>query len=233
MTAPQYDLGTIQRWMQSVITYPGGVAAGVETPAAREQIDITAAQIEQVVTRSEKLDAVNRMEVYSGAYFARLLECMRGEFPVLMATIGEELFDQFVVGYLNAYPSRSYSLGHLGENFAKYLAETSPREEGRITPWAEFLDRIGSFGMGLQRGLRRTGRGTGSKIIARTITQMSPPRNGRMPNLAVVPCLRLMRFSHPVSRFFTAKRRRRRDTDPRSAGMLSRRESPRIHRAAV
>jgi hypothetical protein len=206
MTAPQYDLATIQRWMQSVITCPGGVVAGVETPAAREQIEITAAEIEQVVNRSEKLDAVNRMEVYSGAYFARLLECMRGEFPVSMATIGEELFDQFVVGYLNTYPSRSYSLGHLGETFANYLTETSPRDEGELTQWADFVIDLVRLEWAFNEVFDGPGAERDPKLTPEQLRGV-PAEQWPRAKLAVVPCLRLMRFSHPVSQFFTAKRR--------------------------
>ncbi len=206
MTAPQYDLATIQRWMQSVISYPGGVTAGVETPAAQEQIAITAAEIEHVVNRSEKLDAVHRMEVYSGAYFARLLECMRGEFPVTQTTVGEELFDQFVVGYLNTYPSRSYSLGHLGENFATYLAETSPRDEGQITQWAEFVIDLARLEWAFNEVFDGPGAEEDPKLSPEQLRNV-PAEQWPDAKLAVVPCLRLMQFSHPVSQFFSAKRR--------------------------
>ncbi|QDT49752.1 hypothetical protein Pan258_38070 [Symmachiella dynata] len=206
MTAPQYDLATIQRWMQSVISYPGGVTAGVETAAAQDQIAITAAEIEQVVNRSEKLDAVHRMEVYSGAYFARLLECMRGEFPVTQATVGEELFDQFVVGYLNTYPSRSYSLGHLGENFANYLAETSPRDEGQITQWAEFVIDLARLEWAFNEVFDGPGAEADPKLSPEQLRNV-PADQWPDAKLAVVPSLRLMEFSHPVSQFFTAKRR--------------------------
>mgnify|MGYP002622713462 FL=1 len=206
MTAPQYDLGTIQRWMQSVIMYPGGVAAGVETDAARKQIDITAADIESVITRSQKLDAVQRMEVYSGAYYARLMECIRGEFPILMATIGEELFDQFVVGYLNAYPSQSYTLGHLGDNFAKYLEETSPREAGRTSPWAEFLVELARLEWTFNVVFDGPGAEREPKLTPEQL-QTIPAEKWPDARLVPVPCLRLMQLSHPVSRYYTEKRR--------------------------
>ena len=37
------SLDQIQRWMQSVITHPGGVAEGARRPEARRHLDLAAA----------------------------------------------------------------------------------------------------------------------------------------------------------------------------------------------
>ena len=74
--------------------------------------------------------------------FARLLECLREEFPVLKHALTEEVFDTFAVGYLQHYPSRSYTLFDLGKNFPQYLADTSPSddmEDGPLASWPDFL----------------------------------------------------------------------------------------------
>ncbi len=121
-----HDLDRIQRWMQSVLMHPGGVAEGVASAAAREHLEIGPEEIEQVVTPSRALTAMDRLSIYGNAYYARLLECMRDEFPVLAHALGEELFDAFAVGYLQKYPSRSYTLNDLATSFPRYLAETRP-----------------------------------------------------------------------------------------------------------
>ena len=130
-------LDRIQRWMQAVITHPAGVVGGVESDAAQQEIAIGPPDLEQVLTRSRALPAADRLAVYANAYFARLLECLREEYPALGHALGAELFDEFAVGYLAAYPSSSYTLAHLGAAFPRYLAETCPPEDD--SGWTAFV----------------------------------------------------------------------------------------------
>ncbi len=58
------QLNQIQRWMQSVITHPAGIVAGIDSPAAQGEIDVGSEQIEEVITRSKALDSIGRLEVY-------------------------------------------------------------------------------------------------------------------------------------------------------------------------
>ena len=53
---PRYTFQRIRRWMQTAIMHPDGVEEGMNSPAAHEEIDIAAAEAEQVVTRSKALD---------------------------------------------------------------------------------------------------------------------------------------------------------------------------------
>src|SRR5262245_9550410 len=127
MTTPNHpcrDLGQVQRWMQAAIMHPGGVDEGIVSAEARGHIDVGPDQAEIVLTRSRALTALERLAVYGHAYYARLLECLREEFPVLKHALGEEVFAAFAFGYLQHYPSRSYTLFQLGSNFPRYLAET-------------------------------------------------------------------------------------------------------------
>src|SRR5260370_4744681 len=121
-----HHLGQIQRWMQAAIMHPVGVAEGIASDEARRHIDVGPDEAETVVTRSRALTALERLAIYSYAYYARLLECLREEFPVLKHALGDEIFDAFAAEYLERYPSRSYTLFQLGVNFPRFLAETRP-----------------------------------------------------------------------------------------------------------
>src|SRR5258708_18726791 len=136
------DLGQIQRWMQATIMQPGGVVEGMASAEARRLIDVGPDEAESVVTRSRALTALERLAIYGYAYYARLLECLREEFPVLKHALGEELFDAFAAEYLQQYPSRSYTLFQLGTNFPRFLEETRPNREGKrrsAADWPDFL----------------------------------------------------------------------------------------------
>src|SRR5258708_35048304 len=138
MSETRHALDELQRWMQAVVTDPRGVASGINSDQAQQQIALVPEQAERIVMRSRTLSALERLKIYNQAYFARLLECLRHEYSVLATALGEELFDAFAVGYLELYPSTSYTLEFLGADFPEYLAATRPprkAESESVADW--------------------------------------------------------------------------------------------------
>jgi hypothetical protein len=196
---PRHAFERIQRWMQSAVMHPDGVEEGMNSPEAREAIDAGADAIETVVTRSKALTAVERLSIYGNAYYARLLECMREEFPVTVHCLGEETFDAFAVAYLQKYPSKSYTLCELGARFPHYLVETRPeREEGEPeVNWPEFLVDLAIFEWTFNEVF--DGPGTeGKEILDEAQIRAVPPERWPEARLAPVPCLRLLKLRFPV-----------------------------------
>src|SRR5437667_6753581 len=194
--------------MQAVITEPAGVQGGLASEAARQYIGISGDDLEQVVTRSHSLTAAGRLAIYCHSYFARLQECLRAEFPVLLHALGEELFNLFTVEYLKVYPSRSYTLNQLGENFPRYLAETRP--DGDAPPsaresWPDFIIDLAT----LERAFSKVSDGPGVEgrqvLDANQLLAIGQLHNARF--LPVV-CLKLLSFRYPVSQYFRAVRNR-------------------------
>src|SRR6266404_6090912 len=204
-----HHLGQIQRWMQATIMHPVGVAEGVASEPSRSQIDVGPDDIETVVTRSRAQTALERLEIYSHAYYARLLECLREEFPVLKHALGEEVFDAFAVGYLQQYPSRSYTLFQLGANFPRYLAETRPEaSEGADLPvdWPDFLIDLATLELTFNEVFDGPGV-EGEDLLEAGQLQAVAPERLLEARLVSVPCLRLLALNYPVHRYFTAVRR--------------------------
>lgn len=122
------DLGVLQRWMLSAVTTPGGVREGVRLARDRYALDTTDA-----VKGSNRLSAHERLEIYARGYVLRLLECLRAEFPILLALVGDQVFEMFASSYVWTKPSRSPSLYDLGAGFAAFLEATRPAcEPGSI-----------------------------------------------------------------------------------------------------
>src|SRR5262245_8637694 len=134
-------LDIVQRWMQSVIMHPGDVAAGVEAESAQQHLPISTDELETVINRSRQQTSEERLAVYANAYYLRLIECLASVFPIFCQTVGEEAFGQFAINYLQHYPSRSYTLGDLSDDFPKFLAETKPppRDGEPSLGWEDFL----------------------------------------------------------------------------------------------
>ncbi len=134
MTKPDQNLAPrsldqLQRWMQSVITHPAGIEAGVASDSSRGVIDLGARRLDEVVLPSQRLSSADRLRVYGNAYFARLLECLRAEFPAMVQALGHEAFDGLAFGYLLEHPSHSDTLTHLAAKLPEYLEQTRPPRE--------------------------------------------------------------------------------------------------------
>jgi len=214
-TIPWHDLGQIQGWMQAAIMHPVGVAEGIASGEARQHIDVGPDQAETVVTRSRALTALERLAIYGFAYYARLLECVRDEFPVLMHALGQEVFDAFAVGYLQKYPSRSYTLVQLGANFPRYLAETRPAgDEGDGLPadWPDFLIDLAALELTFNQVFDGPGV-EGEQLLDADQLRAISPEGLLEARLVAVPCLRLLALRYPVHKYFTAARRHE-DPDP-------------------
>jgi hypothetical protein len=198
---PTPGLDRIQRWMQAAIMHPDGVVEGMRSPEARAAIDADSA--ERVVTRSKALTAAERLAIYGNAYYARLLECLREEFPATAHALGEETFDAFAGAYLQRYPSHSYTLCVLGANFPRYLAETRPpREEGEPeVSWPEFLADMAAFEWAFSEVF--DGQGVeGKEVLDEAKVRAVPPERWLEARLVPVACLRLLAFRFPVQEYY-------------------------------
>ena len=203
--------------MQAVLMHPDGVEGGLGSPEAREEIDVGPADLERVVTRSRALSAADRLGVYCNAYYARLLECLREEFTVLVQVLGRELFDEFAFGYLQAYPSRSYTLNHLGANFPRYLAETCPADED--PGWAAFLIDLAT----LERLYGEVFDGPGSEGRQRMpVDRLSAIPRDAWASVRLIPKveLRLVELHSPVHEYISGVRRKEDPTIPSPAETL-------------
>lgn len=197
------DLEQIQRWMQSVITHPAGVGQGITSNQSRQHIDVGPHETELVVTRSRALTALDRLSIYGDAYYSRLLECMREEFPVFVQTVGHEVFDEFAVGYLQEYPSRSYTLFELGAKFPHYLAQTRPEPDentGPLANWPDFLIDLAT----LELTYNEVFDGPGMEQIPPLDVERlrtTPSRRMLEARFVGAPCLRLLNLRFPVHEY--------------------------------
>ncbi len=208
--APLHNIGQIQRWMQSVVMHPRGIREGIDSADARRHIDVDPDDVEQVVNRSRALTAAERLAIYGYAYFARLLECMREEFPVLLHALGRDVFDAFAVDYLQKYPSRSYTLMKLGSDFPRYLAETRPEasdDPELPADWPDFLIDLATLELAFNEVFDGPGVEGMPLLDPEELSMIAPERLAKA-RLAGVSCLRLIALRYPVHRYFAAVRRR-------------------------
>ncbi len=128
------DLQSLQSLLYRLITARDGVTARLQSESA-----LPAAGIEAVIRGDDRLGAVQRVEIYATAYFHRLLDCLKEDFPATLAALGSENFQQLIADYLAEFPPSEPSIFYAG----RYLADFMGRHGiARERPFAEDLARL-------------------------------------------------------------------------------------------
>jgi len=122
--APSLALGGLQRWMQTVIVHPGRTGQALASSEAASLVP--ANRVGEVVLPSETLDSAERVGIYHDMYLLRMEEALETDYPALAHFLGTQRWRRLVRGYVEAHPSRSYTLNVLGRELAAYVS-TAPR----------------------------------------------------------------------------------------------------------
>jgi hypothetical protein len=87
--------------------------------------------IEAQLAGAERADFSERVEVYAGGYYARLVEALATTYPALRHALGEPEFERVMHEFIAAEPSRYYSVRDYGGRVADHLADSgnSPRAQ--------------------------------------------------------------------------------------------------------
>lgn len=106
------DLQRMMEWMQSVIVDP--------RPDEEVEADETA-RAAQWVKPNDRLSSFQRVMLYRDQYLIRLGDALKLDYPALARYLGPAHFRTLVHRYLQAYPSRSYSLYRLSDHLVDFI----------------------------------------------------------------------------------------------------------------
>jgi hypothetical protein len=115
------DLKDLQALLYRLITAPEGVAAGLA--AERAPGPRTFEDLERLIEGDDRLSANQRLEIYANAYFYRILDCLKEDFPATRATLGDDNFHNLVTGYLIEYPPTEPSISYAGRHLGEFLCD--------------------------------------------------------------------------------------------------------------
>ncbi len=118
------SLAELQRLLYRLIAAPEGVAAHL----AAEGEDLSVA-LDELLAGDDRLTATRRLEIYAEAYFYRILDCLKEDFPATLATVGADSFHNLITGYLIAHPPTQPSLAHAGDYLPEFLRDHPMCEE--------------------------------------------------------------------------------------------------------
>ena len=142
----------------------------------------------------ERLGAVDRVQIYAGMYFHRLLECLAEDFAAVHAVVGHERFHRLAADYLAVHPSRHPSLRMLGRELAGFL-ETHPF--GAEWPYLADLARF-------EWALLEAFDAADASPIAPERLKSLPMEEWPRVKLSLTPSLRVIELSSPVQTVWSA-----------------------------
>ncbi len=120
--ATEIQLEQFQRWMQTFIVHPGSEEDALDAAASE---GIPADEVTRIILPSSTLTSLERLDVYRGMYLVRLAEALETDYPALAHFLGDEAFNELVAAYVEAFPSRSYTLNRLGDHLPEYIRAAS------------------------------------------------------------------------------------------------------------
>jgi hypothetical protein len=107
----------------------------------------TAEVVGEFIRPNDRLTSLERIQIYNRQYWFRLIDCLYEDYPGLQAAIGQRKFSRLVREYLDANPSRSFTLRNLGSRLEQFVIDhpqfTAPRTDLAIElarfEWAQVV----------------------------------------------------------------------------------------------
>jgi len=83
----------------------------------------------EFVKPNDRLTSAERLEIYARSYWFRILDCLCGDYPGLVAVLGKGQFIKLAKAYLAQFPSASFTLRNLGSRLPQFI-EKNPALAG-------------------------------------------------------------------------------------------------------
>jgi hypothetical protein len=186
------SLDRIQRWMQACILHQGSCEEAIGSEAAQAAIPVR--QGRELVLPSATLSAFERLDVYREMYLLRMQEALEIDYPALAHYLGAEAFAKMVERYVEAHPSRSYTLNRLGDHLPEFLATYAG------APKPEFCRQLARLELALTEVFDEAE----TPVLSAEAIAAVPVDAWERARLKPVAAFRLIESSYPVSEYLAA-----------------------------
>ncbi|HUO06977.1 MAG TPA: DNA-binding domain-containing protein [Phycisphaerae bacterium] len=159
----------------------------------------TAEIAEAVIAPNDRLSSFERIEIYNKQYWFRLRDCFGDDFPGVRAVLGDRKFDAMTEAYLNACPSRSFTLRNLGQFLVGFL-ETHPE---LTAPWSELALDMAKFEWAQVQAFDGPGY---APLSAGDLAKISA--KGAKARLHLQPYVQLLELRYPLDDFLLALKKK-------------------------
>jgi len=117
---PAMSLEDLQRTMAAAVMQPLTSEEEMQShnPKGRPMAEVAG----DFIQPNNRLTAFERLEIYNRQYWFRLQGAFAEDFPALHSVIGSARFEALTNAYLEAHPSRSFTLRNLGSKLHDWLS---------------------------------------------------------------------------------------------------------------
>jgi hypothetical protein len=133
------------------------------------------------------LSPVERVGIYANAYFYRLHDVLKEDFPCIYTIIGDVDFHNLITGYLTEYPPTEPSVLHAGRHLPGYIQTTNDRNCGLISCWP-FLTDLAR----LERTCLEVFHGADAEVLEQAWLCTLPPDSWPSLRIRLHPAARLL-----------------------------------------
>ena len=179
-------LAPLQEWMQAVVTHPGDV---------HEAAEAAAADVDAIVLPSKTLQPIQRVGIYHGMYMLRMVEALEADYAAVADFLGEHAFGHLVEGYVQRFPSRSYTFNRLGDKLPEYVADSTIKQR-------TFLNDLSRLELAMTQVFDEA---EAEPLPADAIAAVPPDRIESI-RFTPIPALRLLAFRYDANEAFQSFR---------------------------
>jgi hypothetical protein len=141
------DLLSLQQQMANAVMRP--LTRNETMQRHRSDGSSMAKEAESFIKPNDRLSSFERLEIYNRQYWFRVFSSFEEDFPGLKSILGTRRFERLMRAYLEARPSRSFTLRNLGSSLVAWLSEnpqyTEPDTEAALAMAALEWAHIESF----------------------------------------------------------------------------------------
>jgi hypothetical protein len=188
------DLADLQSLLYRLITAPGSA----EEAAGHERA-LPESGLGAVIAGNERLSASERLGIYANAYFYRLRDIFKEDFPCTYMVLGDVKFHNLITGYLIEYPPSEPSVLHAGRHLPHYLQTISGLAGKLVSPWPFLADLAR-----LERACTEVFHGADAEALEQTLLRGLTPESWPSLRLRLHPAGQILDVEWPINELMTA-----------------------------
>jgi hypothetical protein len=205
--AEPLPLAEVQAWFSSVVTDSRSAEEGIAAGASLLR-PFGVDDPEHVVTRGPTLSAAERLGLYQYGYYARLVECLADDYPVLQHALGEERFEALARRYIEACPSGDPNLNFFGRRLPEFCLA-----QGRWLSEHGFASELAR----LEWAMVEVFHACAAPVLSLSELRRIPEEDWASIKLPPSATLVVEEMTHPVNRYLQAVRDERKVSIPKPA----------------
>jgi len=188
------ELAELQSLLYRLISAPGGLEEAARHERARPDRGP-----EVVIVGNKRLSAAERLGIYANAYFYRLRDIFKEDFPCTSAVLGDVNFHNLITGYLIEYPPSEPSVFYAGRHLPHYLQTISDLAGMSLSQWPFLADLAR-----LERACVEVFHGPDAQALEHASLRGLAPESWPSTRMRLHPAAQILDVEWPVEALLTA-----------------------------